>query len=105
MGNCDASDVRILVDTGLTDSSIIDLIALADGEILARKLSTVWTSANLQQLSMLLTAELVANNDTSLRNPGEYGPKGQAPEKFRKQAEHLISSLEIGFIAYTSPVP
>jgi len=105
MANCDASDVRILVDTGLTDSSIVDLIALADGEIFARKLSTNWTANNLKQLSMLLTAELVANDDTSLRNAGEYGAKGQAPEKFRKQAEKLISNLEIGFIAYTSPVP
>ena len=105
MANCDASDVRLLVDTGLENSDIIDLIALADGEIFARKLSTAWSSDNLKQLSMLLAAELVANNDTSIRNANEYGPKGQAPEKFRKQAEKLISNLEIGFIAYTSPVP
>jgi hypothetical protein len=106
MANCTASDVRLIIDTGLEDVELGELITLADEEITVRGLSGApWTANNLRSLSMRLAAELAALNDTSSRSTGAFEERSNQARKYRQQAEELIMRVgEVPFAAYGEPV-
>jgi len=72
MTYCSASDVRLIVNTALTDIQIDTLIVMSDAEI-DRKLGTQSASDKLiGKLSMLLTARAIRSRDPSSFAIGEY---------------------------------
>lgn len=111
MANCTYSDVRLIIDTGMSSGDIASVITLADEEITTRELTgSAWTANNLKHLSMLIAAEMLANNDTAARAVGDGTQVlGNPSKKYRQQAEDLIERLsaqggsEIAFVAYSEP--
>lgn len=108
MANCLAADVRLIIDTGLTDANLTSLITLADEEMTSRGFTTAtWTTSLKKKLSMLLTAELAAMND--VRSKGKDGSEvisTSLPKYYRTQAEELVRRVSLpAFIAYYEPSP
>lgn len=102
MANCAHEDVRLIIDTGLIDTNIESLIALADQEITDRGLDGLTTIVK-KQISMLLTASLASMNDVRSRgiNSSE-AVASNLPQYYREQAEALIArSGDIAFSVYT----
>jgi hypothetical protein len=103
MPNCDHDDVKAIVDTDLGDTEIDALVVLADQEITDRGITG--SASALQQISMFLTAEMVASRmPMAERSIGENrGLRG--PEYYRSLAERRIASLnDPPFIAYNESV-
>jgi hypothetical protein len=107
MVNSTYADVRLIIDTGLTDANLTSLIVLADAEMTARRMTSSVYTANLKkQISMLLTASLAAMNDVRSEAKGDYMGSGGLPQYYRSQAEMLISrSSEPALISYNEPIP
>lgn len=111
MPYCDWEDVKLIIDTGMASGDIAGVITLADEEIDTRELTgAAWTANNLKRLSMLIAAEMLANNDTAARAVGDGTQVlGNPSKKYRQQAEDLIQRLsaqgggEIAFVAYSEP--
>lgn len=103
MSNCSPSDVRLIINTGLTDTQIETLITLADAEIEARGFTSAkWTSDLKKKLSMLLTAELVALNDVMSRGINEYqAVKPGNSQIWRQMAEKLIQAVQDQYVKAT----
>jgi len=97
VANCTHEEVRLIIDTGLTDSNIESLIAFADAEMLARGMTgTAWTTNLKKQVSMLLTASLAAMND--VRSQGKEGfmtTSLSLPKYYRMLAEEHIKRASI----------
>jgi len=104
LANCTASDVRLVINTGLTDDEIAALIALADTEVEARGfISPKWTAGLKKRLSMLLTAELVSMNDVMSRGINEYqAVKPGNASLWRQMAEKLVASVQGPYVKATS---
>jgi hypothetical protein len=94
--NCTYTDVRDIIDTGLTDARLTALIVLADAEIQARNLQGEgWTSGVKKQVSMLITASLAAMNDVRSLGKADYQAGEQnLSEKYRKAAELIIDKMQ-----------
>ena len=107
MANCAASDVRLIIDTGLTDANLGSLITLADAEMTARGMSgSIWTANLRKQVSMLLTASLAAMNDARSRGREDYKVSTDLPKYYRERAEELINrSSEPALISWNDPTP
>ena len=106
--NCTNTEVRDIIDTGLTDARLTALIVLADAEITARGLTgSTWTSDLKKQVSMLLAASLAAMNDVrSMGKEGYMVTSLSLPKWYRQQAEDLIRKVgDIAFTVYTEPDP
>ena len=108
MANCVAADVRLIIDTGLTDANLTSLITLADEEMTSRSFTTAtWTTSLKKKLSMVLTAELASMND--VRSQGKDGAvytSVSLPKYYRTQAEELIRRVSLpAIIAYYEPSP
>lgn len=107
MANCTFSDVRLIIDTGLTDANLTSLITLADAEMTARGMTgSNWTTNLKKQVSMLLTASLAAMNDARSRGREDYKVTTDLPKYYRERAEELISrSSEPALLSWNDPVP
>ena len=96
MANCTASDMRMILNTGLVDAELDLLIIQADAEMTARGLTTaIWTPDLKKQVSALLAASLAAMNDSRSRGkvgnePGEG--RYTLSKWYRECAERLIQS-------------
>ena len=104
MANCEDSDVRLIIDTSLTDGNIGSLITLADAEMTARGLDE--GASDIKKLiSMLITASLCALRDPASKSIGEYTESKLNAEGWRNLAENYISHLvEIPFLAVNDPI-
>ena len=72
MAYCTASDVRIIVNTSLTDDQITTIIETSDAQI-NKIIGTQSTSDKLiKKLSMLMTAKVVKTRDPQSQSIGEY---------------------------------
>lgn len=97
MVNCVVADVRLILDTGLSDDELGHLIELADAEISARGIT-----ANKKLVSMLLASALASLRDDKSRAQGEYGGTPGGYTNWRKLAEEIIQKGEsIPFIIHT----
>jgi len=96
MPYCTYLEVKRVIDTSASSGDIAALILLADEEIDDRVDAGTgnWTNNNLKKLSMLLTAESLALNDTSARAADDTSKGYNNPaKKYRDQAEDLIARL------------
>ena len=96
MASCTPADIRLVINTGLTDDNLTALIALADAEITGRGFTSAkWTVDLKKKLAVLLTAELVSQNDVMSRGINEYqAVKPETPSTWRSLAEKLIASMQ-----------
>lgn len=106
MPNCTPTEVRDIIDTGLTDTRLTALIVWADAEMTARKLTTAeWTTGLKAQVSALLTASLAAMNDVRSHDKDDYAASTNLPKYYRALAEELISRASYpALISYNEPV-
>ena len=98
--NCTYTQVRQIINTSISDSDIIALIALSDSEISDRGL-TGFSASALQEISMLLTAEKIVLRDPKTRvayYAVEVGlndnVKFASGDDYRAAAERRICSAE-----------
>jgi len=87
---CTASDVRLIVETTLTDDELDRLIEMSDAQI-DRELGAQQETDNLvKKLSMLLTALTVRSRDPESFAVGEYREQaGDPAEAWRREAEEI----------------
>ena len=72
MAYCTASDVRLIINTTLTDDQITNIIEMSDAEI-DRRIGAQDASDNLiKKLSMLLTAHTIKTRQPRSQAIGEY---------------------------------
>ena len=95
---CPYTQVKQIINTSISDSDIIALIALSDSEISDRGLTGLSASA-LQEISMLLTAEKIVLRDPKTRAAYYNVEAGlndsikfASPEDYRAAAERRIST-------------
>ena len=107
MANCTAADVRLIIDTGLTDTNLGSLITLADAEMTARGMTGVlWTTNLKKQVSMLLAASLASMNDARSHGREDYKVSTSLPKYYRERAEELINhSSEPALLSWNDPIP
>jgi len=72
MAYCTASDVRLVVETSLTDTQITSLIEMSDAEIDGRLGSQDPSDKLIKKLSVLLTAHTVKTRQPASVAVGEY---------------------------------
>jgi hypothetical protein len=72
MGYCTASDVRLIIDTTLTDAEIESIIETSDAYIDKLLGSQSSTDKLIKRLSMLLTAKIIKTRDPQSQAIGEY---------------------------------
>ena len=106
MPNCTHSEVRYIIDTGLTDVQLTALIVWADAEMTARCLTTAeWTVGLKAQVSALLTASLASMNDVRSTAKADYQGATDLPKYYRLRAEELINRASLpAMISYNEPV-
>lgn len=90
MANCTPRDVRLIINTKLTDSDVETLISLADQEMADRSLDDR-PAKTKRLLSMLLAASYIALRDPDSVSIGEYR-EATSPSRWRDAAERLIAS-------------
>ena len=90
MGYCTAGDVRLIVNTSLTDEEIASLIEMSDAEI-DRELGPQSPSDGaIRKLSMLLTVLAVRTRDPSSFAAGEYSEEsGDVLRVWREEIERI----------------
>ena len=90
MTYCSASDVRLIVDTTLTDAEIERLIEMSDAEIDRELGPQQEADALVRKLSMLLTALTVRSRDPESFAVGEYSERaGDVAEAWRREVEEI----------------
>ena len=72
MAYCTASDVRLVVDTDLTDAQIAGIVEMSDAEIDARIGSQSTPGELVKKLSVLLTAHAIKTRQPGSLAVGEY---------------------------------
>jgi len=90
LANCTPQDVRLIINTKLTDGEVETLIGLADQEMADRSLGDR-PAKTKRLLSMLLTASYIALRDPDSVSIGEYR-EATSPSRWREAAERLIAS-------------
>lgn len=93
MAYCTAANVKLIINTELSDVDIGTLIGMADAEIDARGLD--FAVAVKQQISMLITASLIALRNPSDKAIGEYRETIISPIDWRTRVEDLITKLTV----------
>ncbi|MCW3979806.1 MAG: hypothetical protein NWF12_08675 [Candidatus Bathyarchaeota archaeon] len=85
MPYCTAADVRLVIDTALSDDEIANLIEMSDSEI-NRRIGSQSASDNLiKKLSLLLTAHAAKTRQ----------PQSQAIGEYREDAGSVLEVWEI----------
>lgn len=93
MTYCTAADVRAIVDTGLTDAEIAEIIGSSDAEI-DRRVGPQEASGLARKLSMLLTASTIRTRQPSSQAVGDYREEhGGVQEEWRREIEGLFRLL------------
>jgi len=105
MANCVAADVKLIINTGLSDDNVGSLITLADAEMTSRGLDEGTTNEK-KLISMLLTASLCAMRDPSSKGIGNYQESGILDAKgWREEAEIRVARLvDIPFLALNDEI-
>lgn len=99
------ADVRLIVDTKLTNANITSLIVLADQEIVTKQL-TARAANDLKTISMLLTAAWIAGRDPYVRSVGDYREQRLTAKDWRELAkDHIRSTGPSPDIAANDPLP
>lgn len=98
MVNCTFDEVRLIIDSTLTDVNITALIVIADAEITARHITSTSRSAGvLKLISMYLTASYIAMRDPHSRSVGKYRETVASAKDWMLLANQKIND--------TSPIP
>jgi len=71
MAYCTASDVRLIVNTTLTDDQVTSIIEMSDAEI-DRRIGAQTADGLIKKLSMLLTAHTIKTRQPRSQAIGEY---------------------------------
>ena len=88
---CTASDVRMVVDTSLTDVQLTGMIETSDAEIDRRIGSQDASDKLVKKLSMLLTAHAVKTRQPKALAVGEYREdSGNVLEVWEKEIERVF---------------
>jgi len=87
--NCNATEVRTLISTSLTDEDITSLITIADQYITDRGLTK-----SLKLISMLFTASLIAFKDYKSYGIGDYRENTRDPQEWRDEMEKVITETD-----------
>ena len=90
MAYCTVIDVRLVVDTDLTDAQIAGIVEMSDAEINARIGSQSTPGELVKKLSMLLTAHAVKSRQPKALAIGEYREdSGNVLEVWEKEIERI----------------
>ena len=90
MSYCGPSDVRLIIETSLTDDELETLIEMSDAEIDRGLGAQPVDDRLISKLSMLLTAITVRGRDPESFAAGEYREQGgSAVESWRREAEEI----------------
>lgn len=107
MANCVLGEVRLIIETSLSDANITALIVLADAEITARSMDS--RPANvLKTISMFLTAAIIAGRDPKSYGLGEYRQTSMTAMDWRGVAEKqilLTSPMDVFGLVGLEPLP
>jgi len=96
MAYCSADDVRLLVDTALTDGNIDSLIAFADDDLDNLLDGASMSSALKQACSMRLTACMIVENQPESIRMGGLSMKYQDRSKRWRKWVHLKVAKAVG---------
>jgi len=97
MPYCSASDVRLIIQTSLTDTDIISIIETSDAQIDKRLGAQSSSDKVVKKLSMLLTAKTIKGRQPRSIGVGEYREdSGDIIETWTTEIEGL-------FRLYSSP--
>jgi len=95
---CTAADVRLIIDTTLTDAEVSGIIEMSDAEIDRRIGAQAASDKLVKKLSMLLTAHTIKTRQPRSQAVGEYREDaGNVLEVWEKDIEHI-------FRLYKAPV-
>jgi hypothetical protein len=87
---CTASDVRLVVETSLTDTEISGVIEMSDAEIDSRIGSQDSSDKLIKKLSMLLTAHAIKTRQPRSVAIGEYREDaGDVLEVWEREIERI----------------
>ena len=90
MAYCTASDVRLVVDTDLTDAQIVGIVEMSDAEIDARIGSQSTPGELVKKLSVLLTAHAIKTRQPGSLAVGEYREDaGDVLEVWEREIERI----------------
>jgi len=105
MPYCAASDVRLIVETDLTDDEIGAMIAMSDAEIDGRVGSQSTPGELVKKLSALLTTHAIRTRQPAALAVGEYREEaGDVLETLEREAERiyrLLSKVTVGASGYS----
>lgn len=91
MAYCSASDVRLIVNTTLTDEEITSIIETSDAEIDARIGSQTAGDRLIKKLSMLLSAHTIKTRQPRSQAIGEYREDaGDVLEVWEREIERIF---------------
>ena len=87
---CTAADVRLIVETSLTDTEISGIIEMSDAEIDSRLGSQDSSDKLIEKLSVLLTAHAIKTRQPSSVAVGEYREDaGDVLEVWERELERI----------------
>jgi len=90
MAYCLSSDVRLIVNTTLTDVEITGIIEMSDAEIDARIGTQTSGDKLIKKLSMLLTAHTIKTRQPQSQAIGEYSEDaGDVLEVWEREIERI----------------
>jgi len=90
MAYCVSSDVRLIVNTTLTDVEITGIIEMSDAEIDARIGTQTSGDKLIKKLSMLLTAHTIKTRQPQSQAIGEYREDaGDVLEVWEREIERI----------------
>ncbi len=90
MAYCVSSDVRLIVNTTLTDVEITGIIEMSDAEIDARIGTQTSGDKLIKKLSMLLTAHTIKTRQPQSQAIGEYSEDaGDVLEVWEREIERI----------------
>lgn len=90
MAYCVSSDVRLIVNTTLTDVEITGIIEMSDAEIDARIGTQTSGNKLIKKLSMLLTAHTIKTRQPQSQAIGEYREDaGDVLEVWEREIERI----------------
>ena len=99
MAYCAASDVRLIIETELTDAQIDSIITMSDAEIDAR-IAPDGGDDRIKRLSMLITARTIMFRYPQVQAIGEYREdRGRMMEYLDREIERLFSGQKTVSIA------
>ena len=90
MAYCTVADVRLVVETSLTDTEISGIIEMSDAEIDSRLGSQSVSDNLIEKLSVLLTAHAIKTRQPKVEVIGEYREdSGNVLEVWEREIERI----------------